>query len=85
MRMHLKWLCVHKLTFEVNGSRSTRRIRAEGWRKTPRAQYFPEAITSFGTVRFEKPGTYRARLKADEIAPKAPGGVILTSIELLPA
>jgi len=83
-RRQPKWKGGHKLTLLINRKKTTRRIRAQGWRNTPRARYFPEAITRFGTVTFEKPGTYTARLRADEIASSAPGGVILTSIELLP-
>jgi alpha-L-fucosidase len=83
-RRQSKWIGGHKLTLAINGKKATRRIRAQAWRDTPRAQYFPEAITRFGTVTFKKPGVYKAKLTADEISPKNPGGVLLTSIELLP-
>ncbi|RKX35695.1 MAG: alpha-L-fucosidase [Verrucomicrobia bacterium] len=86
-RRQPKWVGNHKLTLAINRKKTTRRIRAQGWRQTPRAQYFPEAITRFGTVTFKKPGTYTARLKADEIAIASStdaGGIILTSIELFP-
>ena len=72
------------MTLAINGMKATRRIRAQAWRNTPRAQYFPEAITRFGTVVFKKPGVYKARLSADEISPKNPEGVLLTSIDLIP-
>jgi len=83
-RRQEKWIGGHKLTLAVNGKKVTRRMRAQAWRDTPRAQYFPEAITRFGTVTFKQPGVYKARLTADEISPKNPEGVLLTSIELLP-
>lgn len=83
-RRQPKWIGGHKLTLTINGRKATRRIRAQAWRDTPRAQYFPEAITRFGTVTFERPGVYKAKLTADEISPKNPEGVLLTSIELLP-
>jgi hypothetical protein len=83
-RRQVKWIGGHKLTLTVDGRKTTRRIRAQAWRDTPRAQYFPEAITRFGTVTFNKPGIYRAKLTADEISPKNDEGVLLTSIELLP-
>ena len=84
-RRQPKWIGGHKMTLSINGARATRRIKAQAWRDTPRAQYFPEAITGFGTVTFEKPGLYKAKLTADEISSKNPEGILLTSIELLPA
>ncbi len=83
-RRQPKWTGGHKLTLAINGKKTTRRIRAQAWRDTPHAQYFPEAIARFGTVTFEKAGVYKAKLTADEISPKNPEGVLLTSIELLP-
>ena len=83
-RRQAKWIGGHKLTLAINGKKTTRRIRAQAWRDTPRAQYFPEAITRFGTVTFKQPGVYKAKLTADEISPKNDEGVLLTSIELLP-
>ncbi|MEZ5276066.1 MAG: alpha-L-fucosidase, partial [Opitutaceae bacterium] len=83
-RRQPKWIGGHKMTLAINGTKTTRRIKAQAWRDTPRAQYFPEAITRFGTVTFEKPGTYAARLTADEISPRNPEGILLTSIELVP-
>jgi alpha-L-fucosidase len=83
-RRQRKWIGGHKLSLTIRRKTATRRIRNQGWKKTPRAKYFPEAITCFGTVTFNKPGTYTARLKADEIAPSAAAGVVLTSIELHP-
>ena len=83
-RRQPKWIGGHKLTLAINGEKTTRRIRAQAWRDTPRAQYFPEAITRFGTVTFNKKGVHKAKLTADEISPKNPEGILLTSIELLP-
>jgi len=52
--------------------------------KSPRSQYFKEAINLLGTVELTGSGSFRARLTALAINPQDSGGLKVSELRLVP-
>jgi alpha-L-fucosidase len=78
------WKGGHRVAVTVDGKTLRKVLRADEKVNHPRSQYHPEAASKMGTIRFDKPGTYTLKLKAEDINKDVPGGLTVASVVLEP-
>jgi len=74
----------HKVTVSVAGQEVTGVLDTQERVDSPRAEYFPEFVTTVGEVALSQPGEVALTLAADEIGPDAYDGLIAVGVELVP-
>ncbi|MEN6545634.1 MAG: hypothetical protein ABFE07_06290, partial [Armatimonadia bacterium] len=74
----------HTVKVTVAGQEVSGTLTSEEAVDSPRAQYFPEFVTTVGTVRLGEPGEVSVVLRAEAINPDAPEGLSAAGVELVP-
>lgn len=74
----------HVVKVTVAGQEVSGTLTSEEAVDSPRAQYFPEFVTTVGTVRLAEPGEVSVVLTAEAINPDAPEGLSAAGVELVP-
>ncbi|MDD4872657.1 MAG: hypothetical protein PHR77_19065, partial [Kiritimatiellae bacterium] len=74
----------HKVAVTIGGQTLKGTVTSDEEIKSVRTTHFWLAATNLGRIRLEKAGTMNLELRAEEIAAKAPSGLTLLSLELIP-
>ena len=79
-----KWFGGHKVKVSVAGKDFRRVIRADEMVENAKSRHQEEAATIIGKVHLDQPGTYRLKLKPEQIKKATPAGLNISMVQLAP-